>query len=121
VLALGRAVRERGRGGVSRRKLEEDAAGGLVAQGDFDAVEAVDGGVAGGGAAEDFDAGAGQEAQVREVVADLFGQVDGLYNARIANLRIAQSGNLRLNHFSLRRYPTNLVLFIIRHLGGVCL
>ena len=42
--------------------------GGLVAQAHFYAVDAVDGGIAGRRAAQDLDAGAGQEAEVRQVV-----------------------------------------------------
>ncbi len=59
---------------------------GLVAQAHFDAIDAVDGGVAGRGAAEDFDGGAGQETEVREVVGDLLGQIDALDDAGIADL-----------------------------------
>jgi hypothetical protein len=63
---------------------------GLVAEADFYAVDAVDAGVAGGGAAEDFDFGSGEEAEVGEVVAHFFGQVDGFDDALAANLCVAE-------------------------------
>ncbi len=91
-------------------------AGGLAAQADFDAVDAVDGGVAGGGAAQHLDAGAGQEAQVREVVADGLGQVDGSPDTPA----FPTCASLKAVTFVSGIYQTNLVLFTIRHIWCLC-
>ena len=58
---------------------------GLTAEAHFDAVDAIDRGVARRGAAQHFDAGAGQKTEVRKVVADLVRQVDGLDDACVAD------------------------------------
>jgi hypothetical protein len=62
---------------------------GFIAEADFDAVDAVDAGIAGGGAAEDVHAGSGEEAEVSEVVAHFFRQVNQFHDASRAYFRVA--------------------------------
>jgi len=63
--------------------------GGLVAEANFNAIYAIDAGVACGSAAENFDVSAGKEAQVSEVMAHFFGEIDAFHYARRAHLRVA--------------------------------
>lgn len=81
-----------GRGWFRLRDFEFDGnvAGGLFAEGNLYAVNAVDGGVAGGSAAEDFNVGAGEEAEVSEVVADLLGELDGFEDSGLSDSHIAE-------------------------------
>ncbi len=85
-------------------------AGGLVAQAYFYAVDAVDGGVAGRGATEDFNVGAGQEAEVGEVVTDLFGEVYAFDDSAVSYLRVAQWSYLGVEHIGL---------LLVRRLGNI--
>lgn len=48
-----------------------------MAEGDFEAVNAVDGGVACWGAAQSLDYGIGDKTHVHQVVLDVFRQVEG--------------------------------------------
>jgi hypothetical protein len=72
-------------------EFEEDVARGLVAQANLDAVNAVDPRVACRSAAQDLDAGPRKKSEVSQVVAYLFGQIDGVDYARGAHLRVAES------------------------------
>ena len=61
----------------------------FVPKTNFNPINAIDAGVTCWGAAEDFYAGAGQKAQVGQVMAHFFGQVDVLYNPCATHLRVA--------------------------------
>lgn len=65
--------------------------GRFCAEADFDSVHAVHSGIPGRGAAQNFDSRAGKEAEMGQVVAYLFGQVDALQSAGLADLCFAQS------------------------------
>jgi len=72
----------------------------FVAKADVYAVDAIDARVAGGGAAQDFDVGAGEEAEVGEMMADLFRQVDALHHSCAAHRCVAQCRDVhRVPHF----------------------
>ena len=75
-----------------RRAAFADADGfcGLVAKGDFHAVDAVDGGVAGRGAAQGGDQRIGDKAHMHQVVLDGFRQVEGHQDPALADLQFAQ-------------------------------
>lgn len=65
---------------------DADGVGGLVAEGNLHAVNAVDGGITGGGAAERSDKSIGDEAHVHEVVLHGFRQVKGYQDASFSYL-----------------------------------
>lgn len=73
-----------------RGKLYGDMAGGLLAEGNFNAIYSVDRGVAGGCPAENFDVSAGKEAEVGEVVADLVRELQRFENCGLSNSEIAE-------------------------------
>ena len=62
-------------GGFNRP--DSDGGGGLMAERDFKAVNAVDGGIAGGSAAQGRDLGVGHKTHVHQVVLDVLRQVEG--------------------------------------------
>jgi hypothetical protein len=63
-------------------------AGGLVAEANLYAINAIDAGIAGGSGAEDFDFGAGKEAEVSHVVAHFVGEIDRLDDPVDSNLYV---------------------------------
>jgi hypothetical protein len=69
---------------------DTNEAGGLAAQGYFESVNGVDGGVAGGGAANDNDARFWSKAHVHEVVSNLVGQIERFNNRRCPYSQFAQ-------------------------------
>jgi hypothetical protein len=73
---------------------DADGSGGLVAQGDFHAVNAENSGVAGGSAAQNGDQRAGDEAHVHEMVLDRFRQVERHQHGRFPDLQFAQQAHL---------------------------
>jgi hypothetical protein len=83
---------DRGRGvedggfGYELRLADANGLGGLVAEGDLHAVNPVDGGVAGGGAAQDSHESIWNETHVHQVVLDGFREVKGDENATCTNL-----------------------------------
>jgi len=78
---------------------------GFVAEPNFNAINAVDAGIAGGGAAQNLDVGSGEEAEVSEVVAHFFGEIDAFHYARTAHLRVAQSCDFHLRPISDQLSP----------------
>ena len=66
-----------------------------MAERDFHAVDAIDGGVAGRGAAQGGDLGIGHKAHMHQVVLDVFGQVEGDQDPALANRQIAEHAHLR--------------------------
>ena len=78
----------------SLRACDSDAAnadgfGGFVAQRDLHAVDAVDGGVAGRGAAQGGDEGIGDKAHMHQMVLDGFRQIEGDQDPAFADLQFA--------------------------------
>jgi hypothetical protein len=71
-----------------------DSSGGLVAQGDFHAVNAENGGVAGWGAAQNGDQRTGNKPHVHKMVLDRFRQVQRHQNGRFPDLQFAQQAHL---------------------------
>jgi hypothetical protein len=65
-----------------------------VAEGDFDSVDAVDSGIAGGGAAEGGDFSVGDEAHVHEVVLNRIGQIESDEDACFADMQFAEHAHL---------------------------
>ena len=61
---------------------DTNEAGGLAAQGYFESVDGVDGGVAGGGAADDYNARFRSKAHVHQMVSNLIGQVERFNHRR---------------------------------------
>jgi len=68
---------------------DADGLGGFVAEGDFHAVDGEDGGVAGGGAAENGDEGVGDETHVHQVVLDGFREFESNQDSGLADLHFA--------------------------------
>jgi len=71
-------------------QLDSNVAGSLLTEGNFHAVNPVDRGVSGGGAAEDLNVGSGKEAQMGEVVAHLLGEFQRLEDCGFTNSEIAE-------------------------------
>ena len=65
-----------------------------MAEGNLQAVNAVDGGVAGGSAAQGRDLSVGHKTHVHQVVLDVFRQVEGNQDPAFANRQIAECAHL---------------------------
>lgn len=65
-----------------------------MAEGDFQAVNAIDGGVTGRGAAQGRDFSVGHKTHVHQVVLDVFRQVEGDKDPAITNRQIAEHTHL---------------------------
>jgi hypothetical protein len=73
-----------------RLRLDANEAGSLATQGNLESVNGVDGGVAGGGAADNNDARFWSKAHVHEVVSNLVGQIERFNNRCCAYPQFAQ-------------------------------
>ena len=73
-------------------------AGRIAAKSHLDAVDAVHRGISSRGTSENLNPSSGQEAQMREVMADLFGEVNLLHDPCVSNAGVAQSSNLGIKH-----------------------
>ena len=65
-----------------------------MAERDLHAVNAIEGGVAGGRAAQGSHLGARHKAHMHQVVLDIFGQVEGHQDSLVANRQFTQEAHL---------------------------
>lgn len=87
----------------------------LIAQPNFNPINAIHAWITGRSPPEDLNAGSGKESKMRQIVAHLVWQIDAVYHAYTAHLRVTQSQNVHGI-----AYPTKLVLFTIRHCEDLC-
>src|SRR6202041_2120545 len=67
-----------------------DGGGGFMAERDLHAVNAIEGGIAGGRAAQGSYLGAGHKGHMHQVVLDIFGQVEGHQDSLFADRQFTQ-------------------------------
>lgn len=70
-------------------ELNLNMPGSLLSEADLNAIDAVDGGIARGGTAEDFDFRAGEKAEMRQVIADFLAEIQAFHHARLPHPHFA--------------------------------
>ena len=79
-----------------------------MAESDLHAVDGVDGGVAGGGAAQGSDQGIGDKAHMHQVVLHGFRQIEGHQDPGFADVQFAQHAHrAELRRLRERQHPEN--------------
>jgi hypothetical protein len=79
---------------LQRGVADADGVGGLTAEGDFDAIDAVNRGIAGRGAAESGYDGVGHETHVHEVVLYRIRQMESYDNPAFPDIQFTQHAHL---------------------------